>query len=203
MLIEIFTKCTYLIFVFWLKYIFKVDIKIYQKKSLATGNKPLIIIANHISFWDPLIIISALPFKVFWSRRWRYPVAKTYFKTKWLGLLVKLLGGYPIYPCGELSLSLKTTFEHLLLEKSIIFFPQGKREHLSKISPPKKGISYIIKHHPINLLPIYISYPNSSFLPFGAKVTIGRILDSQKINNNINLDFHSEIIMNQIWNLKK
>ncbi len=151
----------YYAFLRWVKHIFKADIhhiKVHHRKL----DRPVIVVSNHVSGWDPFLIFSVMHRKFFFNHLiWRLPAfyGHFYYPHKWL--LFKFLGVYPIKPVritGSLEKSLEKTVEIIKSGHNIIFFPEGKRVASHEQVRPKRGIAHIIKKNQAYILPVYIDY---------------------------------------------
>lgn len=194
----------FIIFIFWIKYVF--NIKISGKEKIQ-AKKPLIIISNHSSKWDPFLILSALGWKNYLKLYpWRNPVTPLLYDNPWIRWFFVFLHCYKIEPKGELKESLKETLEFIDKEYSIVFFPEGGRVKYGKKAEPKKGIGYIFQHSDVNILPVRIinkSYNRRGFgRIIGAKVVFGNIIESKEVKGEYVFEKISGKLMDKVHSLK-
>lgn len=94
--------------------------KIIHKERLPK-NKKYIGTSNHFSNLDS--ILYAINFR----RKFRFMAKKELFKNKFVGLILKGLGGYPV-DRGHLTPSVyKQTIQYLKENKTVFIFPEGTR----------------------------------------------------------------------------
>jgi 1-acyl-sn-glycerol-3-phosphate acyltransferase len=140
-----------------------------------------IIIANHNSHLDTLLLFHILPVKQILTTR---PVAaEEYFsKSKVLFRLVNYLFR-PIWIVrgAEVDDPLKEMKDALDFGKSIIIFPEGTRGEPGRIESFKTGIGRLaVKYGNIPIIPVFLSGPEKAFpkkstipLPIWNNITIG------------------------------
>ena len=119
--------------------------------------KPAIIIANHTSFLDTLVIGMLHHKIIFLVNDWVY-------NSPFFGRAVKLAGFYPV------SQGLEGGVEHLR-EKvkegfSLVVFPEGTRSDDNMVRRFHKGAFYLAAEFQLDILPIYI-HGNHEALPKG------------------------------------
>ena len=128
-----------------------------------------IVVANHVSFLDPLLITAAIPKKIYWiTMRSVYNV----FGLRWIMKLAKAL---PSGNSSEKALGL------LIKNKSVGLFPEGTRTYDGKLGEFRRGAALLaIKTGrpiaPCAILGVYEAFPRTAkfpkFLPI--KVKIGK-----------------------------
>lgn len=196
----------YFAFLRWLRFLF--DLKIERRGKYIGLDRPLIVVANHVSAWDPLLIFSALGRNFFLDEKlWRIPAYFGHFNSFFRKIFFKSMGVYPIRREGELSKSLWVTIELLKSGYNIIFFPEGKRVFDGpKSASPKRGISFLLREFPVFVLPIYIEYSGprgiQSFHLTKARVIFGDIIPSEELVEKNADEIRHEAVMDLIWKLK-
>lgn len=163
--------CLYYLFVIWIKYLFFTEVLYLGEQKKEKLDKPVIIVANHISEWDSFLVLSSLKRQFLLKHFvWRIPAHENQFKSLHKRMFFKLVGVYSIVGKGCLEKSLERTFSLLDSGHSTIFFPEGKRVPPKEISKPKKGIGHIIKNRDVYILPVHINYAQKNKEQFGAKI---------------------------------
>lgn len=205
-------KLFYHLFLKWLRYIFSIQIFDLGKESVKriSRDKPIIVVANHQSKWDPFLLFSCMDRNIFFNRvPWRLPVFHGIYKIFFNRWFFKFIGCYPIQPMGDLEKSLSTTFEILEKGQSSIFFPEGKRVSKSKNdpAPPKKGIGLILEKKSVYLLPAHIEYRRFGKRGFGSvlggvEIVFGEIMESDFFVKNYSNNRH-EAVMKEVFELKE
>jgi 1-acyl-sn-glycerol-3-phosphate acyltransferase len=123
-------------------------------KNIRGG--PLIIIANHKSFLDPLIIGLCFPF---FSKIYplRFIAKDTFFKNPIGWIFYKSMGAFPACKGQGLAASLKIPSQILREGGSVIFFPEGIRIREDCLGQPKIGVAELASHFPeVPIIPIAI-----------------------------------------------
>ncbi|TDA67047.1 MAG: 1-acyl-sn-glycerol-3-phosphate acyltransferase [Clostridia bacterium] len=82
---------------------------------------PVVVISNHISLWDPIVVGTAL------NRRVYFMAKEELFRLPVLGLLIKGLGAFPVHRGRADLTSLRRALNLLASGQVIGVFPQGGR----------------------------------------------------------------------------
>ncbi len=140
--------------------------------------KPALIIANHQSFLDIILILMLHPKIIILTNNWVW-------NSPIFGRLIQFLDFYPTDEGAEKSA------KHLakMVEKgySVMIFPEGTRSLTGKIGRFKKGAFYLAEKLNIDILPIVFHATGrcirkNDFLVYGAEVSI-KFLDRIPANN--------------------
>jgi 1-acyl-sn-glycerol-3-phosphate acyltransferase len=149
-------------------------------------NGPCILVANHNSHLDTLVLMSLFPLRMLPQVR---PVAAAdyFLRTRWLSWIARtLIGILPLSRLGE------TAKEHLFDDSTaalqrndiLVLFPEGTRGEPGKMVPLKKGLYHLAKAHPhCTVVPIFLhglwkALPKGEkvLVPFNCKVVVGEVL---------------------------
>jgi 1-acyl-sn-glycerol-3-phosphate acyltransferase len=134
---------------------------------------PLIVVCNHVSYWDPIIVGCALNRKVHF-------MAKTeLFSYPLLGKIIRSLGAFPIKR-GESDRNALRTAINLLKENQVIgVFPEGTRSKTGTLLPFKSGIHMIAYKARCPVLPVAVINSRKVLLGwfFPIEVRIGKPID--------------------------
>lgn len=149
---------------------------------------PAIVIANHNSHLDAIVLMSLFPLKMLAKI---HPVAAedyflsnrflSWFSTKVIGIIPfkrRALKGNPF----------ERVEEALHRGEIIIFFPEGSRGEAEKLSPMKNGIAHLAKNSPdVPITPVFLhglgkALPKGDpiLVPFIVDVAIGTPVPSSK-----------------------
>lgn len=150
-------------------------------------NGPAIIVANHNSHLDTLILMSLFPLRLLHKIQ---PVAaEDYFlRNKLLGwFALNIIRIIPIKRGEAVSMEqkLKNVSEILAKGQIIILFPEGSRGEPERLSKFRSGVSFLAEQNQaIPIIPVFIhgagqSLPKGDWLlvPFFCDVFIGEQLD--------------------------
>jgi 1-acyl-sn-glycerol-3-phosphate acyltransferase len=151
---------------------------------------PALLIANHQSYLDPLIVGLAS------RRHLAFLARKTLFRHKSLRWLIESLNAVPIDQEGVGKEGIKTIIEELKKGRAVVVYPEGERTGHGGLNPLRPGIQLLIKRTQAPIVPIGIAgaydalprwrkYPRFSplFLPArkGAiAVVVGKPLDGKR-----------------------
>lgn len=140
---------------------------------------PLLVIANHISYWDPVVIGSVISRKVYFMAKaelFNYPV---------FGALIRSLGAFPVSRKQIDRSSLKRALALLGEGKVVCIFPEGTRNKKGDLLPFLPGAAFIARKASVPIIPIALQKKRR---PFGNRffphffVNIGRsfIIEKEK-----------------------
>jgi len=208
----------------FLYYIFKIYIKtglfFYSKKIKVSGKEnipkrgAILFTANHPNgLIDPLLIATQI------NRKVHFLVQAAVFKSKITAFLFNLLGMMPIYRIrdGIKQLSKNEVIfnkcqQLLKNNKTLLIFPEGSHNKKRTIRPLSKGFTRIlfgtINNYPetkVYIVPIGITYQNSSSYPSKTAINIGKPILANKYYNkteiNKSVNEIKTIVANQLKNL--
>lgn len=121
-----------------------------------------VIVCNHLSYLDPILLISLLP-------RQRTIVKSTFFKVPFFGWLLKNSGYVPSITSEMMGPAmienLENIKEHLAAGGNLFVFPEGTRSRGGKLAPFNKGVFSIARYCDAPLVLIYIKDTNKLFCP--------------------------------------
>lgn len=180
--------------VFWFAFLtltFLYSVRVLGRRNMPAKG-PLLIVSNHQSMLDPLVLGMA-------ARRYlRYLARDSLFKNRIFAMLIRSVGAVPIdRDFGKAGL--QKTLALLDAGWAVLVFPEGERTHDGEIEPFKAGISLLIKRVKAPILPMAIAgafdaWPRGRALPRLAPlflrsnpatlaVSIGKPLDPEQFLN--------------------
>ncbi len=151
---------------------------------------PALLIANHQSFIDPILVgLAVRRHAVFLARQ-------TLFHHDWLARVMRSLHAVPVNQEGFAREGLKTILEQLKGGRVVGIFPEGERTSNGQMGPLRPGIHLLIKKMAMPIVPIGIAgaydawprwraypIPAPLFLPAGKgtiAVSVGPPVDSRQ-----------------------
>jgi 1-acyl-sn-glycerol-3-phosphate acyltransferase len=151
---------------------------------------PALLIANHQSFIDPMLVGLAV------RRHTVFLARQTLFRHHWLAWLMRSLHAVPVNQEGFAREGLKTILEQLKGGRVVGIFPEGERTNNGQMGPLRPGIHLLIKKMAMPIVPIGIAgaydawprwraypIPAPLFLPAGKgtiAVSVGPPVDSRQ-----------------------
>lgn len=170
---------------------------------------PAILVANHTSHIDTLILMSLFPLKTILKIQ---PIAARdyFFKTKFRSWVsTNLIGIIPIdrepekfsriHPFEPVTKALKEG-------KIVIIYPEGTRGNSDHIGEFKNGVAHLSKQNPgVPVIPIYIHNPDM-VLPKGDGLLVPFICDvfiGEKLEWNRNKESFMAILKSKVEELKQ
>lgn len=116
-------------------------------KNFLPVKGPAVIVANHNSHLDTMVLMSLFP--LFKMHKVRPVAAADYFlKSRFMAWFsLKIIGIIPLERCGQVDKSRVFDQCHAALDNQeiLILFPEGSRGEPDKMSALKKGVYHLIK----------------------------------------------------------
>ena len=153
---------------------------------------PVLLVANHESFLDPVAIGLALRRRLCWLAR------KTLFKNPLFGAYLRGINVVPVDQEGVAKEGLRAVLDKLKIGQPVLIFPEGERTHTGALGPLQPGVQLLIKRGKAPVVPVGIAGAYESFsrhqkipllsplfLPATAgavAVSVGRPLDPARLN---------------------
>jgi 1-acyl-sn-glycerol-3-phosphate acyltransferase len=120
-----------------------------RKRKLPDG--PIIIVSNHLSWFDIPLIGVAVP------RQIAFMAKKEYFRSPFHRRLVDLYGGFTVERGAVDGTALKTAFNILDEGRCLGLFPEGTRSKSLQLQQGHVGTAFIALHKNAYILPIGVS----------------------------------------------
>ena len=147
---------------FLLKIVFKIRYKLVVHGNTNLPETPLIICANHINLWDPILLA------IIFDRPIRFMAKKELFDNKFLGFLLNKFGAFPV---DRDNVNIKTIKDAIKLVKDnevLGIFPEGTRVKKVSEENMKTGVAMIASRAGADVIPVFI---NSNY-KFRSKVEV-------------------------------
>ena len=136
---------------FLLKIVFKIRYKLVVHGNTKLPETPLIICANHINLWDPILLA------IIFERPIRFMAKKELFDNKFLGFLLNKFGAFPV---DRDNVNIKTIKDAIKLVKNnevLGIFPEGTRVKTVRAENLKTGVAMIASRAGADVIPVFIS----------------------------------------------
>jgi 1-acyl-sn-glycerol-3-phosphate acyltransferase len=130
-----------------------------------------ILVANHVSFLDPILIGAVMPRKV------HYLTYAVYYYARLLHWYCKRAYCIPIKKDGKDISGLKKALRLLKSGNVVGIFPEGKRSWTGQLQPAEPGVALIALRAGVPVLPVgicgaYEAFPRGSKFPRPRRITI-------------------------------
>lgn len=110
--------------------------KVYGAGNVPT-NGPVLLVANHVSNWDPIIVGCAL------ERQVCYMAKEELFNAPVIGRVLPLLAAFPIKRGKSDIAALRTALDLLAEGRLLGMFPEGTRSKTGAVQDFKSGIAML------------------------------------------------------------
>lgn len=125
----------------------------YEGRQNVPLEGPTLLVANHESFLDPLMIGSVLP------RRLSFLARKTLFRNPLFALFIRSLNSVPVNQEGFAREGLQIILEQLQKGNAVLVFPEGERTWTGKMNYLKPGVHLLIKRVEMTIVPVGVAGP--------------------------------------------
>lgn len=140
---------------------------------------PVIIAANHTSPIDPLLLLTASPYRVF-----AFMIAEEYYRLPVFNRLIRMIDCIPTTRSGTDTAAIKGALRHLNAGGALGIFPQGRIELAGETLGAKEGIAMLALRSGATVVPAHISgvryndnVPATFFRRHHARVRYGQPID--------------------------
>lgn len=169
----------------------------YGQENIPKKKRRLILACNHISFTDPVVIISHFPYSVHF-------IAKSeLFEKRLMAFLMSNFNAFPVRRGMSDRSAIRYACDILNQDKILGIFPEGRRVRSAIPEKARRGVAFIAKRTGADVLPasLYIDVSEDVFRP---KLTLrfGKVLKNTELFRQAqSLDEVSDKIMNEIEKL--
>jgi 1-acyl-sn-glycerol-3-phosphate acyltransferase len=147
-------------FIAWVLTHFVYRFKIRGDEHIPT-NGPAILVCNHVSFVDPVLLMAASP------RPIRFIMDHRIFKTPVLGWLFRLVKAIPVAPRSEdpeaYEAAIRAAVAVLKEGDLLAIFPEGALTHDGTLQEFKGGVMKILEQQPVPVVPMALTNLWGSF----------------------------------------
>jgi long-chain acyl-CoA synthetase len=144
---------------------------------------PYLICPNHLSYMDPLVVMSVLPYRVF--KKVFFVGASEYFTSWPMRFLARLANIVPVDPDAHLLRAMKVGAYGLRQGRILCIFPEGARSFDGELKEFKKGAAILSREVGVPIIPAglqgtYEVWPRDSWRirPHKVKVSFGSPLQA-------------------------
>ena len=145
--------------------------KVYGRENIPQQGG-LLVVSNHVSYWDPVVVGSALKRKV------HFMAKSELFAIPVLGTIISWCSAFPVSRVGTDQKAVRSALQYLRQGEVVGIFPEGTRSHTSEFLDPHLGAAMLAVHGNAAVLPVAV-IGTRGFLG-KVKVVIGRPLHFPK-----------------------
>jgi len=113
---------------------------------------PFLICPNHLSYIDPFVVLSVVPYRVF--KKVFFVGASEYFETWYMKLLGRLANIVPVDPDSHLLRAMKVGGFGLRQGRILCIFPEGARSFDGSLKEFKKGAAILSRELGAPIVPV-------------------------------------------------
>ena len=166
----------------------------------------IIVASNHLSYLD----IPLLGYSI--GRDADYMAKKELFSIPGLGLLIRILGGFPVDRERLDKSTIREAIKRLKSGRVLVIYPEGTRSPNGRLQPAKPGVGMIVRMSGAKVIPVAVTgtdkaLPRGSWMVRRAHITIefGKPIDFSSMIENTgekgDIEKITKIIMENISTL--
>ena len=147
--VPFYTRVNRIYLRFGIRTLFKIlgQVKVTGKENVPLG-KPYVIATNHISIFDPPLVVC------FWPEEPEVIAGADVFDKKGQGTILSLYGVIPIHR-GDYDRDVLEKIQAILkMGRPLVISPEGGRSHESAMRRAMPGVGYIIEHAQVPVVPV-------------------------------------------------
>ncbi|HPZ43017.1 MAG TPA: lysophospholipid acyltransferase family protein [Bacillota bacterium] len=139
-----------------LKFLVRIFLALVRRWEIeGTENIPasgsVVLIANHTSYWDPVVIYCAF------KRRVYFMAKAELFKIPVVGHVIALSGAFPVHRDKTDRIAIRTALRLLKEGQVVGIFPEGTRSHSGEMLKPHLGAAMLALKSGAPILPVALS----------------------------------------------
>lgn len=158
---------------------------------------PIIIVSNHISWWDPILVACSVP------RKMSYMAKEELFKIPLLGPIIQRLGVFPVKRGkGDMS-AIRNSLSILKEGRALGLFPEGTRSKSGELQKGLPGMVMLMEKSKAPIVPVKV-YGTKNLLTQGwgkVGVVIGPPITSESLKAPEGVENRREWAADQIMNV--
>jgi len=141
------------------------------------GTGPVVVISNHLSLWDPLVVGSAVKRKVYFMAK------EELFRYPFVGSIIRSWGAFPVKRGHTDRKALKNAMEVLRNGHVLGIFPEGTRSTSGELQDFKSGAVALAVKFNAPILPVGLTGTKNIFSKgrfHSFQVNIGKPIPTEK-----------------------
>ena len=175
------------------------QVKVYRPPCLPKIG-PAILVSNHTSGLDPLVIQSCCPRLIHWM------TAREYIEAKGLGWVFRTIGAIPVARTGHDLASTRMALRALERGEVLGIFPEGKIAPTRELLPFQTGVALLAIKTGVPVYPVYVdgdqrgkemleafAWPKRASIAFGPPIEFDRSSTTRAALSDMAEKFRAEI----------
>ena len=148
-----------------------------------------IVVCNHISLKDPVMLAMAI------TRKVRFMAKEELFENRALGWLIGKLGAFPVHRQSSDTASIRTAMDSVKKGQALIMFAEGTRSKTGELMPFEEGVAFIAMSCKCPVVPAYISFRR---VRGRRRVDFGAPIDVMALARQVGKAQRREVVSNTI-----
>ncbi len=156
------------------------------------GSGGVVLVANHVSYWDPVVVICAF------KRRVYFMAKAELFKIPVVGYVVAISGAFPVRRDRADRNAIRTALKLLEEGQVVGVFPEGTRSHSGEMLKPHLGAAMLALKSGAPVLPVAVSGTRGFWGKIRVRVGKPIPVGSLKSGSRADLEGLSDLAMSHI-----
>jgi 1-acyl-sn-glycerol-3-phosphate acyltransferase len=119
-------------------------------REKVPGRGGALLVSNHQSFFDPVLVAAGLP------RQVHYMARESLFRIPLFGWLIRSLNAFPLRLGGGDVRALREAVARLRRGELVLVFPEGTRTPDGRIWPLRRGVGLVARQAQVPVVPVVI-----------------------------------------------
>jgi 1-acyl-sn-glycerol-3-phosphate acyltransferase len=197
-LIQLFYRFARGLCALFLKLVYR--LRVFGRENIPACG-PFIICANHINWFDPLAVGSALPARL----KVHFMAKKEIFRNRFAGYVLRKVGAFPVNRQSADYAAIRRSLQILSEGNVIGLFPEGTRSKTGQLQEPHHGSALLVGRSEAPVLPVAVIGPYRIGRPLrihiGPSFVLPRLEYALRHEKKRKLEQMSKIIMDNIKKL--
>lgn len=183
-----------------LKFLIRVILAVFRRWDVqGRENLPasggVVLVANHVSYWDPVVVICAF------SRKVHFMAKSELFNIPVVRYTLRISGSFPVRRDISDRSAIRTAAKLLEEGQVVGIFPEGTRSHSGELLKPNLGAAMLAARAGVPMIPVAVIGTRGAF--GRVKVRVGMPMDICKPGkcSKADLEKASDLIMVKIAEL--
>ncbi|MBP7332270.1 MAG: 1-acyl-sn-glycerol-3-phosphate acyltransferase [Firmicutes bacterium ADurb.Bin373] len=166
------------------------------RENLPAGGG-FLLVANHVSYWDPVVVICAFKKKVCFMAK------SELFNIPVIGYVLRISGSFPVRRDKSDREAIRTALRLLAEGQMVGVFPEGTRSHTGDLLRPHLGAAMLAAKAKVPMIPVALIGTRGVF--GRVRMIIGAPVESKNSGkvSKTDLEKASDLVMDRILSMMK